>query len=154
MTDCRDDPLYTIRASWDTVRDTEAQMNANLAAGVLSRIPQLPEIRDLTSNLLLVFAFSVLEDALVRLRDAGRFAEPTRGLGRLMKASRDTLPWVDYKLVSSGREALNAFAHRREYSKHAAVAKYVDAISAELSAWGQLDSDSRPNYTISVTPTS
>jgi hypothetical protein len=127
-------------------------MNVNLAAGTLSIVPQLPLFHSLTSNLLLVFAFSVLEDALMRLRDAGRFEEKGRELSRLMRASREALPWIDYELVSAGREARNAFAHRREYTERQRVVQYVDAVGAELVSWGLIQSDTRPSVRTSVTP--
>src|SRR5206468_4281319 len=66
-------------------------------------------------SLLLVHAYSVLEHALRCLGDEDKFRAPKKcPLERLMKASKKSLPWINYGLVNAGRELRNAVAHKRK----------------------------------------
>ena len=80
----------------------------------------------------------VLDEVLIELRDQGEFASKGRHLGHRMRDSRGSLPWHDYPLVDSGKKARNDLAHKAIIAPIADCKKYVDAIEAELKAWGVL----------------
>ena len=89
-----------IRKSWDTVRMAEARVKTNAAAGMFGGgVPLTMDFVDFSHSLVLLFAFSVLEDVLHQSRDEGRFESGNSKLGTLMFASKDALSWIDFDAV-------------------------------------------------------
>lgn len=93
------------------------------------------EFRNVAYSLWVLFAFSVLEHALLQLRDEGVFASRKSNLEALMLGSRAALPWQDYAIVDKARNRRNDVAHRRAMLERAESWKYVSAIERELKAW-------------------
>ncbi len=87
-------------------------------------------------NLPLVLAYAVLDRVLSELRDQGAFTCKTWKLGKKMAASQNALPWQDYDLVKSGKNARNDLAHEAKLSGKADCLRFIDAVESELKAWG------------------
>lgn len=129
--------LADLQAAWATVRSSQDRVARNLAAGSggIGSIGVSHEFRNLAYALCLLFAFSVLEQVLLALRDQGTFGSQRSQLGSLMAASRAVLPWHDYPLVDQGRDSRNQIAHQRALIERAETWRFIDAIEAELRAW-------------------
>ncbi len=93
------------------------------------------ELRNISHNLVLLFAFSVLENVLKQLRDEGAFTERRNVLGKLMDASCSVIPWSNYNLVNDARKERNRIAHQQQIIERGKCWDYVDAIEAELVTW-------------------
>jgi len=146
--------LKDIQSSWETVRLVQAMVRTNLNAGAFGLIPQTDQFRNLAHNLVLFFAFSVLEDALKQCRDEELFVSKGSELRRLMEASKSVVAWADYATIDSGRDKRNAVAHKRQFLPRAECWQYIDAIEKELIAWAILPGPVQKEYTISLTPKS
>ena len=88
-------------------------------------------------NLPFFLAFAVLDQVLDHLIDEGRFDCPGRRpqLGTKMKASQESLSWIDYDTVYEGKEARNMLAHGAELLDRESCFTYIDAVETELKAW-------------------
>ncbi len=87
------------------------------------------KLRNISHNLTLLFAFSVLETVLKQLRDEGIFSEKYSGLKKLMHSSKKNgLTWVDFELVDEAREERNKIAHEQKTLERAECWKFIDAI--------------------------
>jgi hypothetical protein len=129
--------LNAIRAEWRSVESTRDFIARNLAAahtGVGS-MGVSHEFRNLTYSLWLLFAFSVLERALLELRSELIFSSKNSGLEQLMRNSQRSLRWQNYALVNIARKRRNDVAHRRTVLQRADCWKYVAALGSELRAW-------------------
>jgi len=149
-----DEILDQVRRTWGTVRVVQASVRANLNAGmtgVIGGVPLTMDFFNLSHSLVLLFAFSVLEDVLDQARDEGKFSCRKNNLGALMSTSQDALDWVDFKTVDKGRECRNHLAHDQVIPPRADSWKFIDAIEAELVSWGILDGPVTAECTISVT---
>ena len=138
--------LDDVRAAWKTVRVAQSMVTTNLnMAGFV-----MGAFRNFAHSLVLLFAYSVLENVLEQLRDEGVLASKSANIGPLMKASKDVLPWCDYALVDQGREQRNRIAHRREFLARAEVWRYIDGIECELIGWRVLDGPVRGEYSVTM----
>ena len=86
-------------------------------------------------NLPLVLAYGVLDRVLNKLSDQGAFPKEWN-LGPKMATSQNVLPWQNYDLVDNGRVARNDLAHKAKLSSKADCLRFINAIEAELKAWG------------------
>lgn len=123
--------------SWEVVRqqrNTVARHLMIMASGGVYG----PKFRDMIFSLLLIAAYSVLEDVLEVLRDEGAFSSGD-GMKRLMKASRAAIPWQDYEKVTRGQKARNDAAHARTYPDNALARDFIASVERELHAWGIVD---------------
>jgi len=125
--------LGSLVREWESVRLTlalvKSNMNGALSAGGSTRFA------DLSYSLVLPFAFSVLQEVLVELRDEGIFSCDSGLLEPLMQCSRTSLPWVDYRTIRIGSEVMSDFARNQKIPATAMTWKYIDAIEAQLVAW-------------------
>jgi len=145
--------LKQIRESWKTVRTAEAMIQTNLnSPSIFSLIPRATGFSSVPESLLLVFGVSVLEDALRQMRDENIFQSQRTELSRLMKASKNVLPWKNYAEVEKIRLRRNRVAHQREFLLGGQCAKDLAVIAKELLAWSILESDEPITYTITITP--
>ncbi len=150
-----DEILDQVRRTWGTVRVVQASIKANLNAGMTGfGVPLSMDFFDLSHSLVLLFAFSVLEEVLRQARDEGRFNCGRNTLGALMSASQDAVGWVDFSTVDEGRECRNHLAHDQKIPPRSDSWRFIDAIEAELVSWGVLDGPVTADYTIDLTPTS
>ena len=132
--------LQDARDGWEFVRSSRNVIVGNCNMATMALGFNQAGIRDLCFNLLLMSAFSVLEDVLQQLRDEGKFLGRDNRLGPLMGNSRSALPWVDWPLVDDGCNDRNDSVHDRTYLAHAKCRDYIAAIERELVAWGVLTS--------------
>jgi hypothetical protein len=87
-------------------------------------------------NLPFIHAFAVLTDVLEQLASEGHFGCKSHFLGALLTSSEKALPWRDFTLIRAGARLRNDVAHRGQLLERGDCWKYVDAVKAELSAWG------------------
>lgn len=132
--------FQNLRQEWHAVRDTQSMvqrhLNAAASSGGLGVAVNLT-LRDVCHSLVILFAFSVLEEVLTQLRDEGNFTSGSQ-LGALMHASKSVIPWVDFNLVDKARQERNKVAHDQKILPRGDCWKYIDAIEAELLEWGIL----------------
>ena len=144
--------LQEIRDTWVTVRIFQAKVTTNLnAAFVGGGIPQTHEFRNLAHSLILLFAFSVLEDVLKQLKQEKVFSSGTNQLGDLMYFSKGALAWKAFALVDEGRTKRNELAHQRQLIERVDCWKYIDAIEEELVGWKILTGKVKADYTMTIT---
>jgi hypothetical protein len=93
---------------------------------------------DFCHSIVLVHAYSVLQETLLQLRDEGRFPRGGRQLERLLDQSADHLPWLDIQKVREGKLRRDAVAHKRQTVPTAECWEYIRTIERELEAWGGL----------------
>jgi hypothetical protein len=128
--------LTSLRQQWHGVRNWQMTVQAHLNAGDMVFGHVSFKLRDITHNLILLFAFSAFEDVLKALRDQGVFSSKTSGLGDMMHSSRTALPWQSFDLVNNAREIRNRIAHDQQVIKRGDIWCYIDALENELLAWG------------------
>ena len=125
-----------IQKDWDGVRKFQSMIQAHLnASGGIIGGGATHQLRNISHNLMLLFAFSVLETALKQLRDEGAFAGNSNSLKRLMYSSKNNLTWIDFKLIDEARDKRNKVAHQQKTLSRADCWKYIDAIEKELVSW-------------------
>ena len=127
------------------------QTNTN-SGSIFSLIPRATGFANVPESLLLVFGVSVLEEVLRKFRDENIFSSRRTEFGQLLSASKDFLPWKNYKEIDKIRLRRNGVAHRREFLAPGQCGKDLTAIAQELMAWKILDADYQIQYTVSITP--
>lgn len=127
--------LAEIRSSWASALNARGIVQTNISFSFARGGITMPAFRELCYTLCAIYAYSVLHDALLQLRDEGAFTCKRSELGALMAASNASLPWVDFVLVDTGRDARNDAAHERVSMPIPDALKYIDAIGTELAAW-------------------
>lgn len=130
--------LREFREAWEAVRSARNVIVGNLNAASMVGRGGSPEFRNLCFALILIAAFSVLEQVLLQLRDEGHYKSKDSRLKPLMKNSRGALPWQDFDLIDRAREDRNRSAHERVFLPHAVSRDYIAGIEQELVAWGVL----------------
>jgi len=123
-------------------------IRANTGAIIFSLIPNATGFARVPESLLLVFAVSVLEEALKCLCTEGAFAARRWELGFLMKASKDALPWQNYEWIEQVRLRRNRVAHQRVFLEAGQCDLDLSAIAKELLAWKVLATDFKGEYKI------
>lgn len=128
--------LKEIKEEWDGVRlfQSKIQRHLNAAGGIIGG-GSTHDLRNISHNLTLLFAFSVLERTLKQLKSEGVFSAKSKGLENLMLGSKSKLPWQDYVLVNKARVDRNKVAHCKKTLERGECWKYIDAIEAELKMW-------------------
>ncbi len=128
--------LQDLASAWRDVRSRQDFMKRHLL-GSMGGIGSLPSIflADPVYNLVLLYAFAVLDEVLRQLRDEGNFSSKTTKLGDLMYSSKLSLPWLDFDFVDNGRERRNEIAHRSATIPRGECWQYIDAIETELKSW-------------------
>jgi hypothetical protein len=74
----------------------------------------------------------VLNDVLAHLRGVN----PKTPLGVVVNTSQDALKWVNYPLMKEIVVHRNKLAHHAVFVRRGHCWRYIDAIEAELVAWG------------------
>lgn len=87
-------------------------------------------------NVPFLLAYGVLEQALTKLIE--HKPEKNKTLFCRMETSKNHLTWQNYAVVDAGRIARNDLAHKAKLLGQAECFAYIDAIEAELKAWGVL----------------
>ena len=95
-------------------------------------------LESIANNLPFVFAYGVLRDALLELEADGLFTCGRRDLGVLMAASKNALPWRRYRTLFRGKEKRNEVAHEQKVLRGRHAFYYINAVGAELVAFGVL----------------
>lgn len=142
--------LANLIAEWNFVRRSQKMVTTNTLGAFAQGAIQTSQFTDFCHNLVLIQAYSVLNDILLQFRDEGQFACKGRELGLLMNASKSVLPWCDFAVVAEGKDRRNDIAHRSAVIPRADCWKYMDAIERELLAWRVILKAPDPDYTITV----
>ena len=142
--------LDEIRKDWQGVRNIQTSIFVGLAAS-LGPIPGIfpHKVADISYSLILIFAYSVLQNVLGQLRDEGYFISPKKNnfLGTLLDKSKNKIPWVDFTEVDIGHCKRNDIAHKDYVPTRGESWKYVDAIEKELINW-HIIPDQKIDYSI------
>jgi len=130
--------LSDYRKEWNGVEALRTKLQVSAFAAVGSMDGLYPfALEKAAHNLPFIHAFSVLNNVLITLRDQGDFtSKGTTWLGKLVKASKNTLPWNDFQTIKTGVNRRNGVAHRADLLETTECWKYVDAIKLELTSWG------------------
>jgi hypothetical protein len=127
--------LKEIQEDWKGVRSLQKVIGiGEFDAVSKGSIASITSFR-VAHNLTLVFAFSVLKDILIQLRDEEYFRSERSNLGPLMNKSKKYIPWIDFDTIDKGREIRNKIAHDNEIIDAKICFKYINAIECELKAW-------------------
>ncbi|CBK42904.1 protein of unknown function [Nitrospira defluvii] len=102
----------SVRASWEVRHSRNVAVgNCNVATFVGGF--NQSGVRDLCFNVILVSAYSVLEEVLQALRDEAVFPCKSSKLVALLAASTSGLPWHDWPRIEEGRNKRNQSVHDR-----------------------------------------
>ncbi|MGQ0667250.1 MAG: hypothetical protein ACT4O4_09465 [Nitrospiraceae bacterium] len=125
--------LLNAQAGWEAVRLAQLRVKINLNSAGLQTSH---EFKNFAYNLVLVFAYSVLEDVVRQLQHEGTIPSQRKRFKDVLEDSRSVLPWCDFTTVDEGRERRNGIAHCRVHIERADCWRYIDKIEDELIAWG------------------
>ena len=128
------DELAKLARDWEGVTRMRERLQKH-AAGPASG-PAAASTPDALCNLPLLLAFDVLRGALRAIKKEGRFSSEGNGLGSLMKAAEDAIPWVDYKALRKGAKRRSAVARDGELFPATVCLRDIENVSAQLRAWG------------------
>jgi hypothetical protein len=125
-----------IEEEWKGVRSFQSRIQAhlNVSSGIGS-VGATHKLRNISHNLTLLFAFSVLEKTLKQLRDEKVFKEGRNCLKALMHSSKSIIPWQDFTLIDDARQERNKVAHDQEILERSECWRYIDGIENELVSW-------------------
>ncbi len=127
---------YEIQEEWKGVRSFQSRIQAHLnISGGIGSVGATHQLRNISHNLTLLFAFSVLETTLKQLRDENIFKESCNGLKALMYSSKPNISWQDFTLIDEAREERNKVAHDQEILERGECWKFIDGIENELVSW-------------------
>lgn len=128
--------LQEYQDEWKGVRSFQAKVQRHLNVPLMGIGGfNTHELRNISHNLVLLFAFSVLEGVLKQLQDEGKFRRTRNLLGEIMAASKSAIQWLDYNKVDKAREDRNDIAHRQTIIERDKCWEYIDAIESELVGW-------------------
>lgn len=144
--------LKAAQSSWTTVRKVQAMLRTHANAPPLSPFGFLrsPDYDKVACSLLVLNAFSVLEEALEQLRSESVFASSRRTLAELMKNSVGAMSWIAYPAVDAARGWRNQIAHEQQMLAPSQCDGILDLIETELVGWGILACPIRGAYSISI----
>ncbi|MGH8527018.1 MAG: hypothetical protein ACREXY_23280 [Gammaproteobacteria bacterium] len=125
--------LQNAQASWEAVRLAQSRVEINLNSAALQTSH---EFKNFAYNLVLVFAYAVLEDVVRQLQHEGAIPSQRQRFKDLLADSQSVLSWRDFTSVDEGRQRRNDIAHRRFFIERADCWRYIDKIEDELIAWG------------------
>lgn len=118
------------------MRSFQSRVQAHLnASGGVGSVGATHQLRNISHNLVLLFAFSVLETTLKQLRDEKVFEEQKNGLKSLMHSSKSNLSWLDFDLIDKARDERNKVAHDQKILDRSECWIYIDGIESELVSW-------------------
>jgi hypothetical protein len=131
----------------------EASIAGNTGPVLHSFIPHATGFARVPESLLLIFAVSVIEQALLVLRESGTFSSQSTKLGALMSASRGGIPWQAYTTIDAIRKRRNEVAHEAVLLQAGECSAALASIAQELLAWHALETDYVGQFSFSMTPT-
>jgi hypothetical protein len=129
--------LAEVQQSWAGVEALRArpQRSAFASVGFLGGVFPFA-LANAAHNLPFIHAYAVLNDVLEQLAAEGHFSCKSIFLGELLKKSEKALAWRDFTFIAEGARRRNDVAHRGQLLERGDCWRYVDAVKAELSAWG------------------
>ena len=142
--------LEEIRKEWQGVRNKQTSIFVGLAAsGGLIRLSFPHKVADISYSLVLIYAYSVLQNVLLQLRDEGHLTslKGNNYLGALVHNSKKKLTWLNFGEVDRGHCKRNDVAHRDLVLQRGEAWKYIDAIEKELINW-RIIPDQKIDYSI------
>ena len=141
----------SIIKQWKAVRLYQAMVRTNTVGAFAGGAVLMPDFLNGCNTLVLIFAFAVFERTLQILRSENAYPEPPEGrtgFKALMLASRTSLPWIDFDLMSEGRDERHRAAHGLKIVPRAECWRYIDAIERELVSWRALPGPIVAEYVI------
>jgi len=126
--------LEHLANSWQEVRSIQSFIKRQVLTGFALGANNMRSVDAPLHNLILIYAYAVLENILEKLGKEGHFTSTGWGLKRLMNDSK-TLKWTDFATVNRGRCRRNDIAHRSVLIPRSECSEYIDAIENELLGW-------------------
>lgn len=130
--------LDRVQKEWAVVSDLRDRIKVNLFAGfdLFGHFSHF--LADCANNLPFLHACSVLNEALLQVRDEGVFQCKTRTLGTLVEAAEHNLTWADYAAVKEMVKKRNELAHEGVLHSREDCWRYISVIETELRGWSIL----------------
>ncbi len=127
--------LDRVQKEWAGVSNLRGRIKVNLfaGAGLFGHFSHF--LADCANNLPFLHACSVLNEALLQMRDEGVFPCDGRTLGALVKDAEHYLTWVDYAVVKEMVKKRNDLAHKGVLHSRKDCWRYISVIETELRAW-------------------
>ena len=127
--------LDEIRTSWEGAKLLRDKYRGAILGSMATGGHFAIFAADAVQNLPFIHACSVLNEALLQLAKEERFKCKSFFLGKLVEASKDSLPWVNIDLVKELINKRNEITHKGSVIPRSECWKYMDAIEDELKAW-------------------
>ncbi len=127
--------LDRVQKEWASVSVLSGRIKVNLFAG-FGHFSHF--LADCANNLPFLHACSVLNEALLQVRDEGVFQCKARTLGALVKAAEHNLTWADYTAVKEMVKKRNELAHKGVLCSRKDCWRYISVIETELRGWSIL----------------
>ncbi len=131
--------LQEYQDEWKGVRSFQAKVQRHL------NVPSMGlggssthELRNISHNLVLLFAFSVFENVLRQLKCEGKIETSSERLCKIMKASKSAesaVQWSNYDKIVEVHKERNNVAHEQKIIEREKCWEYIDAIESELVGW-------------------
>jgi len=127
--------LHEIQTQWAGVLALRDKIQSHLFAssGIDFAYPVFAA--DCAHNLPFLHACSVLNEALLQMRDEGLFACKSIFLGKLVEDAERHLKWVDYQAVVELVCKRNQLAHKGAILPRGDCWRYLSVIESELRGW-------------------
>ena len=128
--------LSEIQSNWNGVEALrkKLQVSAFASVGEIGGIYPFA-LSNAAHNLPFIHAFSVLNEVLIALENEGHFSCNSIFLGKLLRESKNSLPWQNYSEIKAGVNLRNGVAHRGDLLESNECWSYIDVIKAELLSW-------------------
>jgi hypothetical protein len=128
--------LTEVRASWAGLELLRLSLKTSAFAST-GRMGIFPhKLANAAHNLPFIHAFAVLNDVLEQLAEEQHWRYQGRILGKLLKDAKRKLPWRNLGRIGAGVVARHKVAHKGQLLDRYKCWEYIDAVKAELSAWG------------------
>lgn len=129
--------LEEAKKNWAGVEALRDKLHASAIMSVMGGGALFPvTLSDAAQNLPMMHAFGVLNDVLAQLESEGHFKCKRKHLRPLVEASEKALCWIDFDAIQTGIDDRNKVAHEGELLSRGECWEHIDAVKAELSAWG------------------
>ncbi len=131
--------LTEIRESWQGVEALRGRIQRALLGSFAEGGSFAIFAADAAHNLPFMHAYSVLNDVLKQLEKESHFTCESIFLGSLLHASKDILPWEEFRFIKEGVDRRNHVAHKGEVLPRAECWKHIDTVHEQLLKWNVLD---------------
>ncbi len=127
--------LGEIQMQWAGVLALRDKIQRHLFAGAAVGGTYSHFAADCAHNLPFLHACSVLNEALLQMRNENVFECKSYFLGALVKAAEHQLTWVDFQAVVKMVDERNQLAHEGTLLPRGDCWRYLSVVESELRGW-------------------